>query len=195
MKSKDYIPEVFSSLRKVFENVETEVIQNNQDLMECMIRVCAYDNQKNINYELLSLNFKAELEWENDEDETPVCNVSEVYIPLDLTQKGKERYDQLIKAMTGEHPEWLKGAEVKVEWHEPYEYKAQYYCPMIIRLRNVNTEMAARFISFIASHFLPKGNDMGIWTKFTLECEEGSTWVEEFIPDEDERVTLTKPLY
>lgn len=187
MKTKNDVPEVFSCFRKAFEYVKKEVEQSDQDIMDCMLRIFADDKQAERRYELLELDFHAELEWEEkDEDEIPVCNIASVNVPLHLTEKGKETYSPLFEVMTEKNADWIKEADVEVKWLRKYKEKGLMIYPVQIRLCNSSPEMASRFISFICARFLPEGKDTEIWTEFLQEFDAGYEWVQDILPDEGE---------
>lgn len=192
MKEKNNIPEVFSCVRKALEYVKHEVLENDQDRMDCMLYIYAGNMQTKSRYELLVLDLRADLEWENDEEETPFCNVVCIHIPFVLSQKKKNAYADLFELLTDKKPEWLKNGDVEVEWLDTYQYKNGMVYPVKIFLRNASTEMASRFISFMASYFLPESNDLKIWTEFLQEFDVGYESVCAFYPDENELITVTK---
>lgn len=189
MKEMNNIPEVLSSIRKAFEYVKREVVQN-EAVMDCNLDILAADMQKRRQYRLLELDFYAEIEWEDEECEIPVCNIVTVHIPFALTQKGKDEYASLFEMLTDTKPEWLKNHDLKVKWGEPYERENTTDYPVKIILRNTSPEKASRFISFIASYFLPEGNDMEIWTELWQDFDGGGYEpVCDFYPDEGELIT------
>ena len=191
MKEKNNIPEVFSCIRKAFEYVKHEVLENDQYCMGCMLSIYAGGMQTKSQYKLLEFDFLADLEWENDEDETPVCIIS-IHIPFHLSQKDKDECSSLLEMLTVKKPEWLKNGDMEVEWHEAYQFKEGMVYPVKIFLRNASPEMASRFISFMASYFLPEGKDMEIWAGFLQEFDAGYEPVCAFYPDEGELITVSK---
>ena len=192
MKEKNNIPKEFSCIRKAFEYVKNEVVENDQDIMDCMLYIYAGNMQTKSRYELLVLDLRADLEWENDEEETPFCNVVCIHIPFVLSQKEKNTYADLFELLTDKKPEWLKNGDMEVEWLEAYQYKEGMVYPVKIFLRNASPEMASRFISFMASYFLPEGKDMEIWAGFLQEFDAGYEPVCAFYPDEGELITVSK---
>lgn len=192
MKEKNNIPEVFSCIRKAFEYVKNEVVENDQDKMDCMLSIYADNMQTKSRYRLLEFDVHAEVEWENDKEESMVCNIVSVHITFNLTQKGKEEYADFFELLTDKKPEWLKNDDIQVKWLEEYQSEKEMVCPAKIFLHNASPEKASRFISFMASYFLPEGKDMEIWTDFFQEFDGGYEPVCEFYPDESELITVTK---
>lgn len=175
-----------------FEYVKSEVIENEQDIMDCMLSIYADDMQTQSRYTLLEFDFRTESEWENEEEETSICNIVTVHIPFNLTQIGKEAYADLFELLTDKKPEWLKNEDVEVNWSEAYQSEKGKVYPLQIFLRNASPEMASRFISFMAAYFLPEGNDMEIWTEFMQEFDAGYEPVCDFYPEDGETITVTK---
>lgn len=186
MKSNNDIPEIFPCIRKAFEYVKVEVEQNDQQIMDCMLSIFADDMQNKIQYHLLKLDFHAEVEWNTEDEEILFCNIDSIYIPLHLTQKGKDLYEPLFEMWAATKPEWLEDSEVEIKWLEPYETKTGMGFPVTVFLRNATPEQASRFVSLMAALALPEGEDMEVWCELNQEFENGEEPVCEFGPDNDE---------
>ena len=191
MKKHDDIPEVFSCISKVFEHVKNEILENDQDFLNCMLSLYADDPDAKQRYKLLDLDFRGEIEYEDDPEETPVCNISSICIPLDFTKKGKESCSPLLETLGDNRPDWLRDESVELVWKEEYETGQGLVSPLDIRVENVSPELAARFITLVSSLFLPEGERLEIWAEYHEESEDGAyEWIRDFVPDPDETITV-----
>ena len=184
------IPEVFSCIRKAFEYVKKEVVENGLDTMKCQMTIEASEYYGDKMYIISAFDFLAELEWEDEECSRPVCNISILHFPYRILQK-KDKFDSLFKQFTTNKPDWLKDVTFEMEWGKEEETFRGMVYPVEITVHNLSPEMAMRIISFEASYFLPTGKELYISTDFCEEIDGPYEYICDFHPDEGELITKT----